>query len=214
MTKGLLVVLALSGCAPEPSAPREPIATAHTARPAPAAALEGSVVGPDGRPVAGAIVSAWSHFDLDIADPAYDERTDARGHFRFATLPAGHYGLTATSPSFAGAYAGPVDIAERPGTPPSLTLKLEADGAAVEGTIVDPSGAPRSNARVLAVALGDREGEVYTTIADGAGWYRFVLPGRAPFYVVADSPPHPRLYKRIEPASRTLDFRLGPPPAP
>lgn len=175
--------------------------------------LEGDVLGPAGEPVPGALVSATSRFDLDDSDPAHDERTDARGHFRFTKLPPGRYGVTATCADHAAAYGGVVDVAAS-GATARAALRVGGPSASIEGTVRDEKGAPLPGLRVLAPALSENENEVYVTHTDARGHYLLRLPTKVGYFIVADAPPRPRSYKRAEPVTQVLDLSLGVPPAP
>jgi erythromycin esterase len=177
------------------------------------AALEGDVLGAAGEPIPGALVSASSHFDLDTSDPAHDARTDARGHFRFTTLPAGRYGVTATCADRAAAFRGAINVAVGAATAP-VVLHVGGPSAVIEGTVRDENGAPLADARVLAPALNENENEVYVAHTDARGHYLLRLPTTSVYFVVADVPPRPRAYKRVESASQIVDLRLDAVPAP
>jgi len=74
------------------------------------ARLEGRVVDPQGRPVAGATVVVTGLTSAPVA-----VRTDASGHFAFTTLTEGRYDLTVSAPGLAGdaraVMAGPSALA-------------------------------------------------------------------------------------------------------
>src|SRR3954468_20072469 len=65
---------------PAPSRPASP-APAPTAAPTPAPVLEGTVTGPDTRPVAGALVSAQPVSAYGMMEPPRTTRTDPSGRF-------------------------------------------------------------------------------------------------------------------------------------
>lgn len=183
------------------------------APPAVVPVLEGDVIGEAGEPIQGALVSASSHFDLEEPDPAYDERTDARGHFRFVRLPPGRYGVTATCAEHAAAYGGVIDVAASGGAA-RVVLHVGGPNAAVEGTVRDEKGAPLAGVRVLAPALSENENEVYVAHTDVRGHYLLRLPTKTGYFVVADARPRPRAYQRVEAASQVVDLHLGAVPAP
>lgn len=204
-----IVVLAtlIAGCGAHALNERAP------APPAVVPVLEGDVVGADGAPIPGAIVSAASHFDLDDPDPAYDERTDARGHFRFARLPGGRYGVTATSAQRAAAYSGVIDV-PADGHTAHVVLRGGGGGAVIQGTVGDEKGAPLADVRVLAAALSENENEVYVAHTDARGHYLLRLPTTYGYFLVADARPRPRTYQRVEPAAQIVDLRVAAAPAP
>src|SRR5262245_12248705 len=99
-----------------------------------AAALEGMVAGPDGKPVAGATVAA-RRVGEPAAHPAAG-RTDAAGRFRLALSSASPHLVRVEAPGLAPRLFD----AARPGTPLRVTL---ARGGEVEGVVRDAkSGAP------------------------------------------------------------------------
>jgi hypothetical protein len=59
--------------------------------------VAGRVVGPDGRPVAGARVT-FQERTLTTLEPRATAETDAAGEFRFAAQPAHHFVLVADKP--------------------------------------------------------------------------------------------------------------------
>ncbi|MGO8992971.1 MAG: erythromycin esterase family protein [Polyangiaceae bacterium] len=221
--------IALSASLAAACAPSRP--TVRSAQPEPPPpetppAIEGDVLDPTGSPVAAALVSAWSHFKLDDSDPPHDVTTDANGHFRFASLPAGRWGITATSPGKTAAYAGVLELPPAgaraliapPSTPRAaplhVTLHLGPSGPAIEGTVRSETGAPASFARILASPWSEREYEVYVTRTDSQGHYAFTLPGHVDSWVVVDAPPHPRAFSHLAADSHGVDLSLEPPPPP
>ena len=175
------------------------------------ALLEGTVVDARGRPVAGAWVSAWSHFALETPDPAYDVRSDSNGHFRFLTLPDGRYAVTATAPALASGYSGVRDRAARG----PLVVMVGGPSQHVEGVVRNETGAPVTDVRIIAAAETENENEVYVTRTDSQGRYVLTLPPGAGYFIVADSAPRPRIFAEAMPRSTTtLDFALDPLPAP
>ncbi|MFO0587370.1 MAG: erythromycin esterase family protein [Polyangiaceae bacterium] len=210
------VVLAATCAIAGACGPQVPAVETPAEKPAAPAALDGEVLSASGEPVAAAVVSVSSHFDLDERDPAYDAVTNDRGQFHFAALPPGRYGVTATSPDHAGGYAGVVTIQKDAKGAPHITVRLgpKDRSALLEGTVRDDKGAALAGARVLAPALGENEGEVYVALTDPAGHYRLRLPTTTGYFLLADADPRPRAYKQVEPRSQTVDFTLDPPPAP
>ena len=61
--------------------------------------VQGSVTGPDGKPIAGAVV-IWGD-DPYMQQGGQEERTDRQGHFTFPPLPEGPMRLTAVAEGFA-----------------------------------------------------------------------------------------------------------------
>jgi erythromycin esterase len=178
--------------------------------PAPAAepaAIEGQVLGSDGQPVAGVLVSVSSHFDVPTPEPAYyEQHTGADGGFRFGFLPAGQYGVTAT-PSNAGAAYGGVCALPSAG-PCRVLLRVGQAGAAYRGVVRDEQGVG------IAGAFNEHVGEVYVAQTDRDGRYAFELPPGNAYMLVADASPRPRAPRQVEPVSSVVDFQLDPAPAP
>ena len=179
----------------------------------PFSAIEGDVVDANGQPVAGALVSAWSHLNVQKVDPAHDETSDEHGHFHFASLPPRRYAVTATFPGKTGAYRGGLDVV--PNAPPiRVALCLTGASTTIEGTVRDETGAPAAGVRMIAASDDDHEDEVYVTRGDAQGHYSFTLPAGSVYYVLADAPPRSRKYVRIKPGVHVADLSLDAPPAP
>ena len=109
-------------------------------RPTPAPVLEGRVQGPDGKPIAGAIVVARSK-TATWTDPPLSTTTDAAGSFRLPVKTGAAHDVWAHARGLAVAKRDDV----RPGT--SLLFRLE-NGGAIEGVVRNSSGSPVAGARV------------------------------------------------------------------
>ena len=161
MTAGLLAAAALT-------APAEAAGTGS---------VEGTFATSDGRPIAGASVSAWSGAEDRVADPT---TTDDTGHYRLAGVPAGEiklrfddHGLEQWSPGqrdydSAAAYTvadgGTLTVDER-----------QLQTGTIAGHFTDASGQP-AFAGVTAQGL-DYSGS-HDAATDETGAYRIdVLPG-------------------------------------
>jgi len=162
----LLGALPLPGLqAPAPGAPAKPKPS-----PTPAPVLEGTVKGPDGKPVEGALVIARS--SVDHSDPALSTQTDATGRFRLTVKrPVAH-----TVRFEARGLAGRTVEKARPGTPLDVAL---TKGGVIEGTVRDGgSGQPVAQVRVQAraeMALSlpwEATAGVTETITDAKGRFR------------------------------------------
>ncbi|MDJ0975012.1 MAG: carboxypeptidase regulatory-like domain-containing protein [Planctomycetota bacterium] len=153
----------------------------------PGLAIEGTVIGPDGTPVADAKVQVknmnpfqllqrwgvnwWSQFTEPV-------RSDDSGRFTLAALPPGKsYELYARKDGFAGSYADAVAVeADQP--PPTVTLKL-TQGATVAGRVIDVDGNGVSGVNIN--IWGQNQplaGGRTNTTTDGEG--RFEVTGLAP----------------------------------
>ncbi len=162
----------------------------------PGAAVSGVVVDGAGRPVAEALVSAWSPglaFGLD------DERlrrtqSDERGRYRLAALPTGRVKISADHPLRLDSAKVAVQVPEE-GELTEVDLVLE-DGRRIIGRALLESGAPAAGARVRAwfditrasgpSLFNASRGARSETLADDEG--RFVLSGlgAGPFVVSAE----------------------------
>jgi erythromycin esterase len=142
--------------------------------------IKGIVVGPDGQPVANALVAAV------FEQPASDEgstrasalaRTSRKGEFTLSNLPPGRYSATATSANFAAAYLAGIAVSGDGRTPP-VRLRMEPTGITFTGVVrcdgeVQGRG-PRVEIR--AVRYSDFLGDVFYAEPDPSGRYRITLP--------------------------------------
>ncbi len=122
-----------------------------------AGTVTGTVVGPDGKPVAGAAIRTEKEPDLMqslvrlvTAKPGIDElaTTDADGRFtaKVDSQPAGtpdYRLLVATKPGFGPDWIKASEIGDGP-----VSLKLVADDGPVKGTVTDLEGKPVPKAKV------------------------------------------------------------------
>lgn len=164
---------------------------------APAADLSGTVRGPDGAPVASALVAA---IVPSAARPAATQHTDAAGSFRFRDLPTGRYGLTVTAAGLEAAYRAPIAIEDGPET--RLDVVLASRGKTLSGAVSDNAGKPVA-ARVLAARIGAEAADLFVGEADASGRFALTLPeARYIFTFVADG---------FEPEDMTLDSAKAKP---
>jgi protocatechuate 3,4-dioxygenase beta subunit len=155
----------------------------------PGAAVSGTVIGPDGAPVAGARVvwagmSDWTMFASERFDAAV---TGADGRFRIDALPAGSFRFTARHRDFAPGDSEPVALdgtSERTG----VDIRLPR-GATLAGRVVDGSGAAVPNAfvRVREKVTGMQFDRPRQTTADDAGRFEMKALPIAVVEVVAAS---------------------------
>src|SRR5262245_46679175 len=101
----------------------------QTAKPSPrpVLSLEGTVRGPDGKPVEKALVIALSGM-ADFGAGPLTATTDAKGAFRFNLKDAGPYFVRAEAAGLGGATLEKV----RPGSPLSVTLTR---GSSLQGSV-------------------------------------------------------------------------------
>ncbi|WP_435017926.1 sigma-70 family RNA polymerase sigma factor [Tundrisphaera sp. TA3] len=144
--------------APEPAPARPDLPPAEAARPDEPIPVRGTVVGPDGRPVAGARVRlAESRGEIP---PDLAATTGPDGRFALQvprSLREANVDiidrfprLVATAPGFAPGWAEGV---LRGGAPSSPTIRLAEAGPPIEGRVVDLEGRPVAGARVATTDL-------------------------------------------------------------
>ena len=159
-------------------------APAPTPSPSPKAAatpfVEGTVVGPDGKPVAGALVSVQLAAAVNFGEPTMTARTDSAGRFRIAVKSASTHIVRVEALGLAARTLPRV----RPGE--SLRIALDKGGS-IEGLVRDgTTGAPVPGITVearLETARGmgivwERGAGVVRAKTDAQG--RFRLEGLAP----------------------------------
>ena len=175
---GALPLTALQ--APATRAPAKPAPS-----PTPPPTLEGTVKGPDGKPVEGALVIARS--TVDHSDPALSTQTDASGRFRLAVRRAVPHTMRVEAKGFAGST---VEKA-RPGTPLAVAL---ARGGVLEGTVRDgTTGQPVPGAHVeardeMAISLPwEPTAGLVQAVTDAKGRFRLEGVTSAPQTVSARS---------------------------
>ena len=135
------VPLSAQPARPPASQPSAAAAPGAARRPAPPPVFEGSVTGPDSKPIAEAVVMISAG---DVFEPPMVARTDGEGRFRITARRRGPHTVRVES---AGLAARTVDKA-LPGTPLRIAL---AKGGAIEGVVRDAaSGEPVAGARVEA----------------------------------------------------------------
>ena len=183
----------------------------------PTATLRGSVVDADQRPVAGARVALTQRVEWLAHGPlAHVVISDERGHFRFdAPLEAERFGVTATLPVTMGAshnYGVSAGVVDADAAHLPLALTLPSEGFRVEGSVVDPVGAPIGGATVEALEV-PTEHIVFNTVADASGRYALMLPAGATYLLIASHEQRSRRYQRIEPTDAATDIALTFEPA-
>jgi carboxypeptidase family protein len=198
-----------------PAVPAKPGAAkpAAASRPAPAPkatppVLEGTVRGPDGKPVEGALVVAAPLAWSDEAPPS--TRTDAQGRFRLTERKSGPYDVLVQAPGFALARVSRVS----PGAP--VTVALEKGGA-IEGAVRDGTeGRPVARARVEARPVdasrfrvpSDPAAGVVTARTDDKGRYRLEGIGPGEHEVTASAPGFGRARRPRARAGSSIDLFL------
>lgn len=115
--------------------------------PSGSSSVEGTVRDAEGAPIAGADVSACFHASPDIHFHR-DMKTDARGSYAFAALPAGTAMVTMRADDCAGAARSSIKIADGSRIP-GLDFTL-SKGLAIGGRLADVKGGPVAGVSVSA----------------------------------------------------------------
>ena len=116
--------------------------------------IRGQITGPDGQPVAGALVRLISSIAATGSSGGFSARgivTDARGQYQFRGISAGRYELMVQK-------AGLAHAKDAPGTQGTLREKEQLNGVdvvlsrggTVSGRVIDWTGRPVAGARVFA----------------------------------------------------------------
>lgn len=134
----------------------------------PGASVAGTVVGPDGRPIAGAAVGrAAAEGELPWTGGTSTERTtsDGAGRFELSELPAGPFALEAKAKGFAPSVELALDLVAGDAVPDVvLTLRVGGDLA---GRVFEKSGGPAAHRMVSLMRAGFAEPQATTCDADG-----------------------------------------------
>lgn len=173
------VLLCAWSCRSPPSIPARPAAA--TPSPQHLATASGVVRGPDGEPVADALVVLVpaNHSD-EILAKAQTTSSNAAGEFLLQSIPPGRYAVTATAPNLAGGYVEPAMYAV--GTSRELEISLQRDGITLSGTVTLPSGPPATSGRLSFARMSDLTGDVFFTDIGRDGSFTVKLP-RARYFV-------------------------------
>ena len=128
---------------PVAASPRpSPAAARPVPKPTPAPVLSGSVRGPDGKPVAGAVI-IYRSLGAPGRELAAMTKTDAEGRFRADLKTAGPVYVRVTAMGLAGRSFDKV----QPGSPLAATLDR---GQVIQGLVRDSAGEPLTQVRVVA----------------------------------------------------------------
>lgn len=149
----------------------------------PSVAVTGRVVSAaDEAPIGGAVVLLRRHGDdEDDAPREQIARSDDDGEFRLDAIAPGRYAVSATGPGHLPAVLRVLDVGEA--APDPITLRMDAGGRKIHGTVADMTGGTIEGAIIRAVPLGgfaalrDHEGFATLTGEDGA-YALFVAAGR------------------------------------
>lgn len=156
-----------------PSTAAPPIAPSEA--PARVGAIKG-VLRKAGSPVDGALVAAvpTNIESLDATTPLAVVTTSGGGKFSLANLPAGKYGVTATTQGAAATYRG--DIVVDAGKTIELELELGSLGPSLSGIVVDENRTPVADAEIRAARVSNETGDVFYARADKNGAFVMSLP--------------------------------------
>lgn len=117
--------------------------------------ITGTVVGPDGKPVAGVAINVMKIAKGDKLEPVTLATTDADGKFTATLDPQNgleYRQLVAAKAGFGADWVNARDIGDNP-----VSLKMAADDVPVKGRITDLEGkaVPKATVRVTGVAAGN-----------------------------------------------------------
>ncbi len=176
----------------------------------PAGGLQGLVLDPDGRPLAGAFVAVFDESpESDGPPPAAVAAVNAGadGGFSLTGLPPGSYGLSATARGFAPASASAVKV-DAGETRTGLVLRLEPGRAALTGVIEDRGGGviPGASVRVRPRHGSAGPSPIFQTLADQEGRYLLQVPPGA-LDIVVDARGYARAQDAIDPRGENAQYR-------
>ncbi len=173
-----LAALTTAACSagPPPPAPRAspPLtgSAASTPRPAPArCVIDGTVKGPTGTPIAGALVAAVATFSPRESALT---RSDERGAFCFEGLEHGEYGLTATSRDLTSTYVDIFEVNGEKGR--GIEVRLGGEGFMLRGRITTPGGAPGGKLTLRISRISTFFADTFVVESDADGVYAVKLP--------------------------------------
>lgn len=174
-------LLVASACAqpqePAPATPPPPRPAHDTAARAPQkGVIAGQVLGPDGRPAAGALVAVISADGSSI--PAGRARSGPDGRFRIENVPPGEYGITATTEDITSAYLDVFQLA-KDSSVEGLTVKLGGEGFTLEGKARARDGRPLREAWLIMSRMSSFEADLFTAPVREDGSFRVRLPSAA-----------------------------------
>lgn len=157
--------LVLAGAAGLAGVLAAPLAGAEPA----AAEVTGTVIGPGGEPVAGAVIALLVP---RRSEPAAVVLAGADGAFA-VMVPAGTYALTATHPRWVAAYSPPAAVSGK--AVRDLRLLPAAEGFLLAGDVRDSAGAALAGAEVHC-QRSVTKGDLFVGRADAGGRYALRLP--------------------------------------
>lgn len=148
--------------------------------------FEGTVLGPDGKPVEGALVAAVSETlgtNEAMTRPVAQVRTNKKGQFRLDKLPAGPYAITATAKGLVATLRGKLVVSSAQGMGQGqkditlhMALPAEKTGATFSGVILGKDKKPIPSAQLRLIRYSDELGDVFFVEPDRQGRYEVTLP--------------------------------------
>lgn len=177
-------MLTLCACASGPKPVRDAQhvqtrAAEAPARPGVKRTLSGRVLGPDGRPVVGALVAAvpLERLGLTLGRASVWGPSGEEGRFQLE-LPLGRYAITASAPGLTAAFGASVEV-DAGGGLLDVEVTLGKVGYTVLGTVRGADGRPAPGAVVWASRFSGVDGDELHTLADAEGRYALKLePGK------------------------------------
>lgn len=175
----------------------------------PASAVEGRVVDDDGKPVGGARIVLFPS-ERRGGFQMREGNSDDSGLFRVEDVPPGALQARASAPGFQTASLANLEV--RAGQDLKGVEIVLAEGAAVEGRVLSPSGRPVAGA-IVAVQEGDRDFFSVPSSAastDGDGRYRLdgVAPGARTVHASQEGYRRTVRDLEVRPGENTLDLTL------
>jgi protocatechuate 3,4-dioxygenase beta subunit len=175
--------------------------------------LAGQVLGPDGKPVAGANVNF-----LGEGQPGGNTTTDAQGRFAFASVCEGPVSVNSSGQGAGGSYMNVVVGAQGGDTNVVVQFAVNGQGGGpnarmvrTSGKVLDPSGAPAAGAR-LSVAPANGMNTEIRSDADGkysCAWITQNLGGgQTPFIYARDLVRHLAASRDLDETTTNLDLRM------
>ena len=156
-------------------------------------AMDGIVRGPDGKPLAGALVGAVPEDsdadELHVHAVAF-ALSGADGRFRIASLRSGAYAAQATARGLSPAYRSGLVVLD--GETVHVELRLDKGGVTITGQLRDAGGGTIAAGRLHARRHGEERPDVFTVACDAAG----VCRSRSPRAAAIPSSPRPKATRR------------------
>jgi large repetitive protein len=176
----------------------------------PGSSITGTVLGPEGQPIAGAMVRVEGDFSFRAINSSGLEKTDAKGRFEIVGLEAGLYRVVARHPDFAPGVASGIAV-ERSGDV-QADLVLER-GTRIVGRLVGSSERPVAG-RVMVQELAASRmphslDEVFRVDAGTDGVFQIVGIPSGSHVLVATAPGYAAQRVEVDVRPRTQQTNVG-----